>query len=114
MARACSRFPTGSRSDLYSLGVTFYRMPTGTLPFNATDPMEWVYCQITRKPVSPRERLATIPQALSELVIKLLAKVAEDRYQTAAGLEHDLWSAPRRVGGARGYRRLLTRRTRCP
>ena len=79
-----------SRSDLYALGVTFYQMLTGRLPFSAADPMDWVHCHIARNPVSPAERLPTVPPVLSEIVMKLLAKTAEDRYQTAAGLEHDL------------------------
>jgi serine/threonine protein kinase len=79
-----------SRSDLYALGVTFYQMLTGGLPFSAADPLEWVHCHIARKPVAPADRLASIPTAISEVVLKLLAKTAEDRYRTAAGLEHDL------------------------
>ena len=79
-----------SRSDLYALGVTFYRMLTGRLPFSAADPMEWVHCHVARKPVAPAEQLESVPAAVSEIVMKLLAKTAEDRYQTAAGLEHDL------------------------
>jgi serine/threonine protein kinase len=79
-----------ARSDLYAFGVTLYQMLTGSLPFAAADPMEWVHCHIARKPVPPRERLATVPAALSTLVLKLLAKTAEERYQTAAGLERDL------------------------
>ena len=79
-----------SRSDLYALGVTFYQMVTARLPFSAADPMEWVHCHIARKPVPPSERLESVPAALSEIVMKLLAKTAEDRYQTAAGVEHDL------------------------
>ncbi len=79
-----------SRSDLDALGVTFYQMLTGRLPFSAADPMEWVHCHIARKPIAPAERLESVPVLLSEIVMKLLAKTAEERYQTAAGLEHDL------------------------
>ena len=79
-----------SRSDLYSLGVTLYQMLTGSLPFTASDPMEWVHCHIARKPVPPSERLENIPAAVSQIIMKLLAKTAEERYQTAAGVERDL------------------------
>jgi predicted ATPase/signal transduction histidine kinase/GAF domain-containing protein len=79
-----------SRSDLYSLGVTFYEMLTGMLPFTAADPLEWVHCHIARQPVPPDERRVETPRALSTIVMKLLAKTAEERYQTAAGLEADL------------------------
>src|SRR5712671_735495 len=81
-----------SRSDLYALGVTFYQMLTGRLPFAAADPMEWVHCHIARKPVPPSERLETVPATVSALILKLLAKNAEERYQTAAGVEFDLRS----------------------
>jgi serine/threonine protein kinase len=92
-----------SRSDLYALGVTFYQMLTGSLPFTAADPMEWVHCHLARRPVGPAERLKDIPGAVSAIVMKLLAKRAEDRYQTAASLERDLrrcqtaWEAQRRI-----------------
>jgi PAS domain S-box-containing protein len=79
-----------SRSDLYSLGVTFYEMLTGALPFRAADPMEWVHCHIARQPVVPSERLTSVPGAISAITMKLLSKTAEDRYQTAAGVETDL------------------------
>jgi PAS domain S-box-containing protein len=78
-----------TRSDLYSLGVTLYRVLTGVLPFTAGDPLEWIHCHIARQAIAPADRGA-VPEPLSAIVMKLLAKNAEDRYQTAAGLEADL------------------------
>jgi PAS domain S-box-containing protein len=79
-----------ARSDLYALGVTLYQMLTSVLPFTAADPLGWVHCHLARPPVPPAERVAGIPEPVSAIVMKLLAKTAEDRYQTAAGVERDL------------------------
>src|SRR5258708_31130746 len=78
-------------------------MLRGQLPFTAADPMEWVHCHIARQPVPPNERVASVPEPLAEIVMRLLAKTAEERYQTAAGVEADLrrglaaWGAHRRI-----------------
>ena len=78
------------RSDLYALGVTLYQLLTGSLPFTAVDQIEWVHCHVARQPVPPSERVSDVPAPVSAIVMKLLAKGAEERYQTAAGLESDL------------------------
>jgi predicted ATPase len=78
-----------TRSDLYSSGVTLYQMLTGALPFVAADPLEWVHCHIACQPIPPVDR-AAVPEPVSAIIMKLLAKNAEERYQTASGLEADL------------------------
>ncbi|MDZ8051390.1 MAG: AAA family ATPase [Aulosira sp. ZfuVER01] len=78
------------RTDFYSLGVTFYEILTGKLPFPTNDPLELVHCHIAKQPLSPSELKPEIPVTISNIILKLLAKTAEDRYQSALGLQADL------------------------
>jgi PAS domain S-box-containing protein len=78
------------RTDFYSLGITFYELLTHRLPFETIDPMELVHLHIAKHPTPPHILLPEIPPLLSEIVIKLIAKNAEDRYQSAYGLQVDL------------------------
>ncbi|MDB5056423.1 MAG: multi-sensor signal transduction multi-kinase [Bacilli bacterium] len=78
------------RTDFYSLGVTFYEMLAGQLPFQSKDPLELIHCHIARKPVPLNQMNIKVPQALSDIVMKCLAKNAEERYQSTYGLYADL------------------------
>ncbi|NER50447.1 MAG: serine/threonine-protein kinase PknK, partial [Symploca sp. SIO1A3] len=82
------------RTDFYSLGITLYKLLTGIVPFQSNDPVELLHCHIAKEPLAPSELLDThgnpYPEAISEIILKLMAKNAEERYQSALGLKHDL------------------------
>ncbi len=78
------------RTDFYSLGATFYKMLTGQTVFESQDALELVHCHIAREPIPPHEINSSIPKTISRIVMKLLAKTAEERYQTGLGLKADL------------------------
>ncbi len=78
------------RTDFYSLGVTFYELLTGQLPFATDDALELVHCHIAKQPIRPHQLNPEIPKALSEIVMKLMAKTAQERYQSAWGVKADL------------------------
>jgi len=78
------------RTDFYSLGVTFYELLTGRLPFQSEESMELVHCHIAQTPTPPMQINHAIPQTLNDLIVKLMAKTAEERYQSALGLKYDL------------------------
>lgn len=82
--------PVDYRTDCYSMGVLLYRMLTGQLPFQASDPLEWTHCHIARMPPPPCDIAPAVPQPVSDIVMKLLAKLPEDRYQSMHGVQSDL------------------------
>ncbi|MCU0846471.1 MAG: trifunctional serine/threonine-protein kinase/ATP-binding protein/SpoIIE family protein phosphatase [Spirochaetes bacterium] len=78
------------RTDIYSLGITFYEMLTGNVPFISKDPMELIHSHIARKPIPPGEINPAVTGQLNNIILKLLAKTAEERYQNSYGLMKDL------------------------
>ncbi|HEX7841907.1 MAG TPA: AAA family ATPase, partial [Kofleriaceae bacterium] len=82
--------PINSRSDLYSLGVVFYQLLAGRLPFEAEDALGWVHCHVARQPRPLDQVRPSLPRSLIDIAGKLLAKLPDHRYQSALGLRHDL------------------------
>ncbi|HEX3482692.1 MAG TPA: AAA family ATPase, partial [Kofleriaceae bacterium] len=82
--------PIDCRSDLYSLGVVFYQLLAGRLPFEAEDAVGWVHCHLARQPRPLDQLRPSLPRPVTDIVGKLLAKLPDHRYQSALGLRHDL------------------------
>ena len=78
------------RTDFYSLGATFYKVLTQQLVFENRDDLELVHCHLAREPIAPHKVEPSIPKTISQIIMKLLAKTSEDRYQSALGLKADL------------------------
>ncbi len=86
------------RTDFYALGVTFYQLLTGRLPFVTTEPMELIHCHLAVAPTAPQEINSDLPSVLGEIVLKLMAKNPESRYQTVLGLKWDLEHCQQQLG----------------
>ncbi len=82
--------PVDARSDLYTLGIILYERLVGALPFQAADALEWAHSHVAKSPRPPTALVPTLPATVSQIVLKVLAKDPDDRYQTARGLERDL------------------------
>ncbi|MEK7991793.1 MAG: AAA family ATPase [Thiotrichaceae bacterium] len=78
------------RTDFYALGVTFYELLTHRLPFDTEDAIELIHSHLAKYPIEPRQLNASIPQAVSDIIMKMMEKMAENRYQSAWGVKTDL------------------------
>ncbi|MBT00488.1 MAG: serine/threonine protein kinase [Oceanospirillaceae bacterium] len=89
------------RSDYYSLGVLLFELLTGQRPFQADNALEWVHSHLSQRPPAPHELNAAVPEAVSAIVLKLLSKNPEARYQSAEGITHDLELCANRLAAGR-------------
>ncbi|HEY9063098.1 MAG TPA: AAA family ATPase [Pseudobacteroides sp.] len=94
--------PIDYRTDLYSLGITFYQLFTGQLPFKGGDELELIYSHIAKAPIAPNVINPEIPAIISDIVMKLISKTVEDRYQSALGLKKDLEQCLQFIEGEKG------------
>ncbi|MCP4751332.1 MAG: AAA family ATPase [Proteobacteria bacterium] len=108
------------RSDYYSLGVSFFELLTGRLPFKAEDTMGWIYAHLSQVPLSPAKTRSDIPEAVADVVLKLMAKDADDRYQSSKGLIADLntcmdqWQRHRKIDDFKPGKKDVSERFRIP
>jgi predicted ATPase/signal transduction histidine kinase/CheY-like chemotaxis protein/tRNA A-37 threonylcarbamoyl transferase component Bud32 len=102
------------RTDYYSLGVTLYELLCGCLPFESNNPLELVHCHIARVPVPPADLIPALPRPLSDIVMKLMAKDASERYQSARGIRADLEECARRLQGPGPMKRFPLARQDAP
>lgn len=89
--------PVDYRTDLYSLGISFYEMLTGRVPFISSDPMELIHAHIAKVPLYPHILNPSVPKAVSDIVMKLLSKSPDERYQNSFGVMEDLSECRRRL-----------------
>jgi predicted ATPase/signal transduction histidine kinase/ActR/RegA family two-component response regulator len=89
--------PVDHRTDFYSLGVSLYELCTGRLPFTTDDPLQLVHSHLARQPAPAHTIDAAVPEAVSDILLKLMAKMPEDRYQNGRGCAHDLRECRRQL-----------------
>ena len=106
--------PVDSRADLYSLGAVFYALATGRPPFEAPDALSLIHAHLTRSPVRPSVHAPWLPEPVAEVILSLLAKEPDDRYQSAASLAHDLAALRRALNEQTPLERVTLRQRDLP
>lgn len=106
--------PVDFRSDYYGLGVTLYELATGVRPFVSDDPFDMVYAQIAKDPLTPADHKPGLSVMVSDIILKLMAKDARDRYQSCAGLMADLKECQALVGQGKSAPSFIPGSKDCP